>query len=75
MRLIRCRQAVRAVCARCAYYVEGDRKTSPFIGLNEEPGHRGNATRFAFWADPPCSMRVILTLLDELSHLQNRPGH
>ena len=31
--------------------LEGERKTVPFIGLNEEPGHRGNANRFAFWAD------------------------
>jgi catechol 2,3-dioxygenase-like lactoylglutathione lyase family enzyme len=33
------------------YYAGGDRKTVPFIGLNEEPGHRGNANRFAFWVD------------------------
>ena len=34
-----------------SYYAEGDRKSSPFIGMNEEPGHWGNATRIAFWAD------------------------
>ena len=33
------------------YFAEGEHKTSPFIGLNEEPGHRGNANRFALWAD------------------------
>jgi hypothetical protein len=33
------------------YYAAGDRKMMPFIALNEEPGHRGNANRFAFRAD------------------------
>lgn len=33
------------------YYAEGDRKSSPFVALNEQPGHRGNANRIAFWAD------------------------
>src|SRR5205814_2087064 len=42
---------IRAAETEITYYAEGDRKTSPFIGLNEEAGHRGNATRFAFWAD------------------------
>ena len=42
---------IRAGETEVTYSAEGDRKTSPFIGLNEEPGHRGNATRFAFWAD------------------------
>ena len=42
---------IRAAETEVTYSAEGDRKTSPFIGLNEEPGHRGNATRFAFWAD------------------------
>ena len=33
------------------YGGEGDTKNALFIELNEEPGHRGNSTRFAFWAD------------------------
>ena len=33
------------------YGVEGDKRSVPFIELNEEPGYHGNATRFAFWAD------------------------
>ena len=33
------------------YGVAGDKRDTPFIELNEEPGYRGNATRFAFWAD------------------------
>ena len=33
------------------YGVEGDKKSAPFIELNEQPGYRGSATRFAFWAD------------------------
>ncbi len=33
------------------YFVEGDERTTPFICLDEAPGHRGNANRFAFWAD------------------------
>ena len=35
---------IRAAETEVTYSAEGDRKTSPFIGLNEEPGHRGNAT-------------------------------
>ena len=42
---------IRAGKSEVSYYAEGNRKTSPFIGLNEEPGHRRNANRFAFWAD------------------------
>ena len=33
------------------YGVAGDKRDTPFIELNEEPGHRGGPTRFAFWAD------------------------
>ncbi len=33
------------------YGTGGDRRDAPFIELNEEPGYRGNSTRFAFWAD------------------------
>ena len=33
------------------YGFPGDRKNAPFIELNEEPGHRGNANRVAFRAD------------------------
>ena len=36
--------------ARC-YSQAGDPKNSPFVELNELPGHRGNANRVAFWAD------------------------
>ena len=40
------------LCNGVPYFgLEGDTKNSPFIELNEEPGHRGNSTRFAFWAD------------------------
>src|SRR4051812_11150336 len=42
---------VRVAPTEITYYADGERKTTPFIGLNEEPGHRGNANRFAFWAD------------------------
>ena len=42
---------IRAAKTEISYYAEGERKMVPFIGLNEEPGHRGNANRFAFWAD------------------------
>ena len=39
-------------CNGVPYYgVEGEMKNAPFIELNEEPGYRGSATRFAFWAD------------------------
>jgi catechol 2,3-dioxygenase-like lactoylglutathione lyase family enzyme len=43
--------SIRAAETEVSYYAEGDRKTAPFIGLNEEPAHRGNANHFAFWAD------------------------
>lgn len=43
--------AIRVTEIEVCYYAEGERKTSPFVGLNEEPGHRGNANRIAFWAD------------------------
>ena len=33
------------------YGVAGDKRDTPFIELNEEPGYRGGSTRFAFWAD------------------------
>ena len=33
------------------YRVEGEPASSPFIELNEDPGHRGGANRIAFWAD------------------------
>lgn len=33
------------------YALEGDPKNAPFVELNEQPGHRGNANRVAFWAD------------------------
>jgi len=42
---------IRAMEIEVCYYAEGDRKMVPFVALNEEPGHRGNANRFAFWAD------------------------
>ncbi|MEO6872457.1 MAG: VOC family protein [Chthoniobacterales bacterium] len=42
---------IRAAETEVSYSAEGEHKTTPFIGLNEEPGHRGNANRFAFWAD------------------------
>ena len=42
----------QGTCNGVPYYgVEGDMKNSPFIELNEEPGYRGNSTRFAFHAD------------------------
>ena len=41
------RPCAQATC----YYAEGDPKNSPFVELNELPGHRGNANRVAFWAD------------------------
>jgi len=34
-----------------SYSVPGDHKSQPFIQVDEMPGHRGNANRFAFWAD------------------------
>lgn len=34
-----------------SYQAPGDKQRAPFIGLNEQPGHRGNATRIALWAD------------------------
>ena len=34
-----------------SYSLPGDRKSQPFIQADEMPGHRGNANRFAFWAD------------------------
>lgn len=34
-----------------SYSVPGDPKSQPFIPVDEMPGHRGNANRFAFWAD------------------------
>ena len=37
--------------AVCYSFGEGDTKNSPFVELNELPGHRGNANRIAFWAD------------------------
>jgi catechol 2,3-dioxygenase-like lactoylglutathione lyase family enzyme len=43
--------SVRAVEIEVCYYAEGDRKMVPFIGLNEDPGHRGTLTRIAFRAD------------------------
>ena len=42
---------IRAAEIEVCYCADGDSKTVPFIGLNEEPGHRGNANRIAFWAD------------------------
>ena len=42
---------VRAAVVEVCYYAEGERKKVPFIALNEEPGHRGNANRVAFHAD------------------------
>ncbi len=42
---------IRAAEIEVCYSVEGDFKTVPFIALNEESGHRGNANRIAFWAD------------------------
>ena len=33
------------------YVAPGEHANSPFVWLNEEPGHRGNANRIAFWAD------------------------
>ena len=33
------------------YGIAGDKRDTPFIELNEEPGYRGGSTRFAFWAD------------------------
>ena len=42
---------IRAMEIEVCYYAAGDRKMMPFIALNEEPGHRGNANRFAFRAD------------------------
>ena len=43
--------AIRAMEIEVCYYAEGDRKIVPFIALNEEPLHRGNANRVAFRAD------------------------
>ena len=37
--------------AAICYGADGDPKNSPFVELNELPGHRGNANRIAFWAD------------------------
>ena len=34
-----------------SYSAPGDHKSQPFIQVDEMPGHRGNANRFAFWAD------------------------
>jgi len=34
-----------------SYSVPGDHQSEPFIQADEMPGHRGNANRFAFWAD------------------------
>ena len=33
------------------YTMPGDGRETPFVWLNEEPGHRGGANRVAFWAD------------------------
>ncbi len=33
------------------YVMPGAKGNSPFVWLNEEPGHRGSANRVAFWAD------------------------
>ena len=33
------------------YRAPGEKTSSPFVWLNEEPGHRGGANRVAFWAD------------------------
>ena len=43
--------AIRAAESEVCYHGEGDRKMVPFIALNEEPDHRGNANRIAFRAD------------------------
>src|SRR5450432_2411233 len=43
--------SIRVAASEVCYYAECDRKTMPFIGLNEELGHHGNANRIAFWAD------------------------
>ncbi len=37
--------------ATCYSFAGGEPKNSPFVELNELPGHRGNANRIAFWAD------------------------
>ena len=42
---------IRVAATEVCYSAEGDRRKVPFIGLNEEPGHRGNANRFAFHVD------------------------
>ncbi len=34
-----------------SYCLAADGRTTPFIGLNEDPTHRGNANRLAFWAN------------------------
>ena len=33
------------------YWTEPGNAKSPFVYLTEEPGHRGNANRIAFWAE------------------------
>ena len=43
---------VRGVTPSCVYYeVQSDHPKPEFIALIEDPAHRPNATRLAFWCD------------------------
>ena len=34
-----------------SYVIAGDPQSAPFVCLDEKAGHRGDASRIAFWAD------------------------